>query len=405
MSKHKQTLIQIRFVDLMNKPFSNLYHEVRVSGHKYASSAGNSNAKGLGVWIEKPVGTQLDILVRNPLTKKLVTAKQHIIVPATKGVFRVQAPFSIQTVKLRELAKNAGSYKRSTHKVTASKDEYEVKKGQDLYTIAKMHNTTWQILAQLNKATIKDPDKIVPGQFIKVPPTSSSLTGKTNDRPDSLTSQTHYKVKKGETLSSISQRSGVSVEQLQRMNGINNPTTLQAGQTIKLRSDGSAQTHTTPKRSPTPTARPTPKQSSKPSSSDKEEGFSSSLLESIEDGLGALGDKAKEGLEGINDAMSGGKNDKPTGGATAAGTDSNSNASSTSGGYTVKSGDTLSGIAKKHGVNTNDLARINSLKLTGTIHPGDKLKIPSNGTSSSSTGSSSQSSRTDVPVNVTTKPS
>ena len=405
MSKHKQTLIQIRFVDLMNKPFSNLYHEVRVSGHKYASSAGNSNAKGLGVWIEKPVGTQLDILVRNPLTKKLVTVKQHIIVPTTKGVFRVQAPFSIQTVKLRELAKNAGSYKRSTHKVTASKDEYEVKKGQDLYTIAKMHNTTWQILAQLNKATIKDPDKIVSGQFIKVPPTGSSLSGKTNDRPDSLTSQTHYKVKKDETLSSISQRSGVSVEQLQRMNEINNPTTLQAGQTIKLRSDGSAQTHTTPKRSSTPTARPTPKQSSKPSSSDKEEGFSGSLLESIEDGLGPLGNKAKESLEGINDAMSGGKNDKPAGGAPTAGTDLNSNASSTSGGYTVKSGDTLSAIAKKHGVNTNDLARTNGLKLTDTIHPGQKLKIPTNGANSSSTGSSSQLSRTDRPVNVTTKPS
>ena len=108
----------------------------------------------------------------------------------------------------------------------------------------------------------------------------------------SLTSQTHYKVKKDETLSSISQRSGVSVEQLQRMNEINNPTTLQAGQTIKLRSDGSAQTHTTPKRSPTPTARPTPKQSSKPSSSDKEEGFSGRLLESIEDGLGPLGNKS-----------------------------------------------------------------------------------------------------------------
>ena len=187
------------------------------------------------------------------------------------------------------------------------------------------------------------------------------------------------------------------------MNRITNPTTLQAGQTIKLRSDGSAQTHTTPK--PSPTARPTPKQSSNPSSSDEDEGFFSGLLESIEDGLGALGDKAKEGLEGINDAMSGGKNDKPTGGATAAGTDSNSNASSTLSIYTIKSGDTLSGIAKKHGVNMNDLARINSLKLTDTIHPGDKLKIPSNGTSSSSTGSSSQSSRSDVPVNVITKPS
>lgn len=71
-----------------------------------------------------------------------------------------------------------------------------------------------------------------------MPPTGNSLTGKTNERPDSLNSQTHYKVKKGETLSSISQRSGVSVEQVQRMNGITNPTTLQAGQTIKLRSDG-----------------------------------------------------------------------------------------------------------------------------------------------------------------------
>ena len=333
----------------------------------------------------------------------MIVIKEYIKVPDKKGKCTLKAPFYIQLAKLKALSEISGSYKRSTHKVVAGKDEYEVKKGQDLYTIAKMHDTTWQILAQLNKSTIKDPDKIVPGQFIKVPPKGSSLTGKTNERPDSLTSQTNHKVKKGETLSGISQRSGVSVEQLQLMNRITNPTTLQAGQTIKLRSDGSAQTHTTPK--PSPTARPTPKQSSNPSSSDEDEGFFSGLLESIEDGLGALGDKAKEGLEGINDAMSGGKNDKPTGGATAAGTDSNSNASSTLSIYTIKSGDTLSGIAKKHGVNMNDLARINSLKLTDTIHPGDKLKIPSNGTSSSSTGSSSQSSRTDVPVNVITKPS
>ena len=103
--------------------------------------------------------------------------------------------------------------------------------------------------------------------------------------------------------------------------------------------------------------------------------------------------------------MSGGKNDKPAGGAPTAGTDSNSNASSTSGGYTVKIGDTLSAIAKKHGVNTNDLARTNGLKLTDTIHAGQKLKIPTNGANSLSTGSSSQFSRTDRPVNVTTKPS
>lgn len=390
MSKTKSIVFQLKFVDLLNNPFPNLYHEVRESGMPISVS--KSDSRGLGTPISRPPSTILVVHIRHPLTKEMIKVKSYISVPAKEGKIILKAPFSIQTVKLRKLAKNAGSYKRSTHKVTAGKDEYQVKKGQDLYTIAKMHNTTWQILAQLNKATIKDPDKIVPGQFIKVPPKDSSLTGKTNERPDSLTSQTNYQVKKGETLSGISQRSGVSVEELQRMNGITNPTTLQAGQTIKLRGDVSVQTHTTPK--PTPTARPTPKPASKPSASDEEEGFFGGLLESIEDGL-----------EGINDAMSGGKNDKPAGGAPTAGTDSNSNASSTSGGYTVKSGDTLSSIAKKHGVNTNDLARTNGVKLTDTIHPGQKFKIPTNGANSSSTGSSSQSSRTDRPVNVTTKPS
>ncbi|MGP9712872.1 LysM peptidoglycan-binding domain-containing protein, partial [Psychrobacter sp. AOP29-E1-7] len=204
------------------------------------------------------------------------------------------------------------------------------------------------------------------------------------------------------------------------MNGITDPTTLQADQTIKLRSDGSAQTHTTPK----PSSTPTPISTSKPSSSDKEEngffdgamdaaadivkgtaGAIGGAFETIGNGLGALGDKAKGELEDLNEAMSGGENDKPSGGAPAASTNSGISSSSTSGSYTVKNGDTLSGIARKHGVNTNDLARANGLKITDIIHPGDKLKILTGGATSSSTSSSSQPSKPDIPVNVTTKPS
>ncbi|MGM8938604.1 LysM peptidoglycan-binding domain-containing protein [Psychrobacter glaciei] len=334
MSKPKSIIFQLRFVDLLNNPFPNLYHEIRESGTPISVS--KSDSQGLGTPISRPPSTTLVVHIRHPLTKEMIKVKHHISVPAKEGKIILKAPFSIQAVKLRELAKIAGSYKRSTHKVTAGKDEYEVKKGQDLYTIAEMHNTTWQILAQLNKATIKDPDKIVPGQFIKVPPKGSSLTGKTNERPDSLTSQTHYEVKKGETLSGISQRSGVSVEELKRINGITDPTTLQVEQTIKLRGNGSAKPQTATKPSPTPTARPTPKQSSKPSSSDKEEGFFDGEMDtvtdiakgtvgaiggaigSISDGLGTIGER----LEAGSDAMSSGKNDKPAGGAPAAGTDS-----------------------------------------------------------------------------------
>lgn len=328
MSKRNSNiLIQIRFIDLMNHPLPNLYHEVRTSGNKYAASAGNSNSEGLGVWIEKPVGTQLDILVRNPLTRELVPAKNRVIVQK-KGIFRVQAPFSVQRMKLQQLSKG-GSTLRKTYKILP---------GDDLYSIAKKFETTWQILFELNKDQIKQPDRIFPGRWIKIPPKDSSLTGKTNERPDSLTSQTHYKVKKGETLSGISHRSGVSVEELKHLNKISKPEALQTGQTIKLRGNSSTKPQTLSK--PTPVAKHKPMTSS----SDKEEGFFDGAMDtmtdiakgtigiiggavgSIGDGLGGLGEKAKEGIEAINDTMSSSKSDKQTGGVPAAGTNAKTKA-------------------------------------------------------------------------------
>lgn len=59
---------------------------------------------------------------------------------------------------------------------------------------------------------------------------------------------------------------------------------------------------------------------------------------------------------------------------------SNSNNSST---YTVVSGDTLSGIGSKLGVNWKDIANANGISSPYTIYPGQKLTIPG-GTSSNS---------------------
>ena len=58
---------------------------------------------------------------------------------------------------------------------------------------------------------------------------------------------------------------------------------------------------------------------------------------------------------------------------------SNGGAAATNGGtsYTVKSGDTLNGIAKKHSVSVKDLQAANNLKTT-QIKVGQKLRIPSN---------------------------
>ncbi|MFE4542492.1 LysM peptidoglycan-binding domain-containing protein [Arthrobacter sp. NPDC056727] len=44
--------------------------------------------------------------------------------------------------------------------------------------------------------------------------------------------------------------------------------------------------------------------------------------------------------------------------------------------YVIKSGDTLSGIAARHGVKLSDILSANRLKVTSIIYPGQKLAIP-----------------------------
>lgn len=53
-----------------------------------------------------------------------------------------------------------------------------------------------------------------------------------------------------------------------------------------------------------------------------------------------------------------------------------SSAKAGDGSYTVRGGDTLSGIAHKNGVKTADLAAVNGLALDSTLRVGQKLKLP-----------------------------
>ncbi|MAT05737.1 MAG: hypothetical protein CL424_11930 [Acidimicrobiaceae bacterium] len=48
--------------------------------------------------------------------------------------------------------------------------------------------------------------------------------------------------------------------------------------------------------------------------------------------------------------------------------------------YQIRSGDSLSGIASKHGVRLGDLLRVNGLQISSVIHPGRLLKLPAGAT-------------------------
>mgnify|MGYP003586887607 CR=1 FL=1 len=235
----KETLIQILFVDLKNKPFKNLYHEVRKSGEQYALSAGNSDGQGLGVWIKQPVGTHLDIVVRHPISKKMIPAHQYIIVPDKKGKIRIQAPFYIEEkVKLQKHESSPGDYRRKTH---------VVKEGETLTSIAKQHGTTVQALQLINNNKIEDPNVINVGQKIKIPPKNSAYRIGTSSQSSVPISHSNHTQNTSQSSahqdSTLSESHGSQVTNISNQNHTNNNN---HGQSTHPSSSRASEEHNSP---------------------------------------------------------------------------------------------------------------------------------------------------------------
>lgn len=99
---------------------------------------------------------------------------------------------------------------------------YVVKKNDTLSGIASKYGTTYQKLASYNN--ISNPNKIYPGQIIKVPGTSFIVP-------------TTYIVKKGDTLSGIASKYGTTWQKLYEKNKKvigNNPNKIYAGQILSI---------------------------------------------------------------------------------------------------------------------------------------------------------------------------
>lgn len=95
---------------------------------------------------------------------------------------------------------------------------YTVKKGDTLSGIASKYGTTYQKLAEIN--AIANPDKIYPGQVIKINGTSSSIT---------------YTVKKGDTLTAIAKKYGTTINKIVSDNNIADPDKIYTGQKLVIK--------------------------------------------------------------------------------------------------------------------------------------------------------------------------
>lgn len=174
----------------------------------------------------------------------------------------------------------------------------------------------------------------------------------------------YYTVQPGNTLSGIAAIYGVTVSQLQTINGITNPNLIYPGQVLKIYPNENREQRTTEKKE-----------------------FSSTYIVKSGDTLSAIAqrfDTTVSELVELNDISN--PNLIYPGEVLKIPTKSNDNSKSASSKqylktYIVRSGDTLWGIARLFNTTVDNLVRINNISNPNLIYPGQVLKIESSNVS------------------------
>lgn len=169
---------------------------VEYAGGKYVAPIDSNYytvKSGDSLWsISKKFGITVDKLKNaNNLSSNLLSVGQNLIIPGKEA--------------------------------QATSDEYVVKKGDTLYSIARKYNTSVDNLKSINNITT---DSLAIGQIIKLPSTSS-------------TASDTYIVKKGDSLYSIARTYNTSVDKLKEINNLTS-NDLAIGQVLKLPSSNAS---------------------------------------------------------------------------------------------------------------------------------------------------------------------
>jgi len=265
----------------------------------------------------------------------------------------------------------------STLGLPAKRDVKEIKipAGATLSSIAVEYHTS---VSELKKLNGLKSDVIIAGKTLKVSGKASSSKSTKGDSSKSSSSGTKtYTVKDGDTLSAIASKHNMSLSSLLSKNNISASKVIFPGNKLKVSGSSSDSNDSGSKSKSTKhsssSATYTVKSGDTLGSIAVKHNMSlSSLLSKNNISASKVifpGDKLK-----INGSAS--KNESKT-------SDKKSSSSKTSS-YTVKSGDTLSGIAAKHDMSLSDLLKVNNISSSKRIFPGDKIKV-SGGLSSQQT--------------------
>ncbi|WP_457971872.1 LysM peptidoglycan-binding domain-containing protein [Arthrobacter sp. D1-17] len=203
-----------------------------------------------------------------------------------------------------------------------------------------------------------------------IPPASVPASIPSGLQPARVTPSSH-RVVRGDTVSGIAARYGLSTSAVLKLNNLRSNSVIYPGQKLKLKgaSPAGTATHVAPASSATRTY-------------------------TVKSGDTLGGIAARHGVKlsqvlswnrlSVNSIIYPGQKIRLGGTAASPAPTKSAPAPArtvSSRSYTIKSGDTLSGIAARHGIRLADLLSANRLKVTSTIYPGNKLAIPGKSTS------------------------
>ena len=125
-----------------------------------------------------------------------------------------------QTIRILTNSTVKGGETRGTGSIT-----YTVQRGNTLSQIASAYGITVSHIVEMNN--IQNPNLIYPGEKLRI-------TQSTNTTLNPVLQNNYYTVQRGDTLSGIARRYGVTVQYLANLNGIRNVNLIYPGQFIKV---------------------------------------------------------------------------------------------------------------------------------------------------------------------------
>ena len=243
---------------------------------------------------------------------------------------------------------------------------YSVQKGDTLSSIASAHGTTWKKLADYNN--LSNPNQLKTGQELRIPDAGSVTSGTTAKHAVPVSSRPvagsikpgTYVVQKGDLLSTIAKRSGLTVAEIKTANNLTSDS-LVAGKKLTIPKKGAAKAPAAGKAGSSKAA------SAKESKTAKKDAAVSAPLPAPAPLADATPAAASTGT--VSSAA-------PVAVAAPGAAPVAKAASAPVYEHVLYPGETLDDVARQYGSSQQEIMKLNNITDPASIKPGTKLLVP-----------------------------